>query len=155
MKNLIFAFTVIGLLFLSLSTLGQDRSQSTTDAITGANPTAGYTTGIGQVVEPIIKSPIGSPQSAEPLEGKKPKGLTTPYDTGATYQTPSENKLYQDNYKDSFRQSGKYYDEGVKVNGKYQAPDVSRQGETVQETTESPDTATSPDQSQTGLPVQP
>jgi len=107
----------LGIVFFAPSLFSGDA-----DTLTGADPTGSLSTGLGQAVEPIMKSPISRPQpSAEPVQAGSP----VPYST-----KPLQHGGY---YTDGVRQDGNYYQEGVHVDGRHTPPDLT--GEEFRSTT--------------------
>lgn len=112
MKIIIITIIVI---FLALPALAQRDSVS--DALTGANPTAPQTTGVGQAVTPIIQSPLSpAPATKRELE------TTVPYPQAPR---PGEGVRTKGSYYgEDVKTGGEYYPEGVRVKGQYQAPSI-------------------------------
>ncbi len=94
------------------SSYSRSGDQSVTDALTGANPVAPITTGLGQVVPPIISSPLTEPDKRQ----KQAEGLVTPYPAAPLpQQQPATEKTDGSYYEKGVRESGQYYPSDVKM----------------------------------------
>ncbi|MFH0798824.1 MAG: hypothetical protein V2A66_01440 [Pseudomonadota bacterium] len=101
---------------LSVSTTVFAQRQDTGGAITGTNPVAGQTTGIGQVISPIINSSISNAPPRRDIE------TTVPYPQAPSgIQSERVNGSY---YGEDVRTKGQYYQEDVRTKGKYEEPQL-------------------------------
>ena len=118
----IFVFSLLALATTFCPPAMAQRSSShhedVTGALTGTNPVAPETTGIGQVVQPIIPSPLSETQE------RREQGLSVPYPMGGPpapppAEQPSE-RVKGGYYEQGVKQSGQYYEQGAREKGGYQ-----------------------------------
>ena len=98
--------------------MAQDSRRDVSGALTGADPLAPITTGIGQVVKPIIQSPL-SPGAQGGMQGGT-QGQAVPYSprgAGGNY------------YGGDVKKSGQYYEGGARQDGRYSLPDITSKPE--------------------------
>lgn len=118
MRRYIFIALLIFAAGICTTALAQRGGRDVSEALTGTNPVAPVTTGLGQVISPTIPSPLLQKEE-DKKESPLPQGLTVPYPVGGRPIEAQPERTGGNYYGPDVKQSGQYYEGGAREKGGY------------------------------------